>query len=220
MVGSRCFLVLAIIVALQGCSAPVRPAEPDPVSARGFLPRNRLAGGLGAYGYVLFTAAVNEATRGRYALVCDAFLRHLQPLDEYPEIGRESLLVTFWVLHVNTLPRAELLTDCGYLVDAYDYARAEVMATAVGKQASTGPLLVVWHEPFTSRRSQERRALILDLSGFSAEDVDRAFRMWQDGVARDPQAWREGFDLDRIHAAVQRLLQAYGPQIVQIRDGQ
>ncbi len=210
----RYVLLVAGTIGLQGCPPPSRPPAPDPVSARGFLPRDRLAPRLGAYGFVVLTAGPSDASRGRYLRVCDAYLRHLQPLDRYPETALETVMVTFWVLRVNALPDAELLTDCRFLLDAYDYERAEVLAAATGVLESPGPLLIASNEPFDRRRTHDRSVVILDLTDVSDEDLERTFQVWQVRVAGDARAWSGGFNLVRLRAALQDLIDTYGSQIL------
>jgi hypothetical protein len=122
-------------------------------------------------------------------------------------------MATFWPLRV-----AESTTvdswPCPKLLDNYDYRRAAEIATVIHKQAASGPLLAAWKKPFEESGSSE--ALVLDLSDFADEDLDRAFGIWRDRITRDPAFWRDGFNIVLCREALRSLLQKYGNTILAV----
>ena len=61
--------------------------------------------------------------------------------------------------------------------------------------------------------------LVLDLSDFSEDDLDRAFGIWKDRISRDPQAWKNGFNLLLIREAFRNFINKYGDQVIATAKG-
>jgi hypothetical protein len=206
---SSLLFVYTLAVILAGCGTkemaptPVRDVllsgEPAPV-------------GYGAYGYLVFTKRPSENDMERYAAVCLAYIRNLEPLSRYSPDVSPSLMPTYWLV-AGEADFDERSPDCRMWVDSYDYPRAKVMASAVSALDSDGPLLVAWSKPFEIVAPGER-ALILDLSDFSNEDLDRAFGIWMDRITRDPAVWHAGFNLVLAKEAFRNFLEQYGDHIV------
>jgi hypothetical protein len=197
----------AAFVALPfvGCLQPVR----------GILPENQLApAGFGAYGYLVFTHAPSDHENPRYLKVCDAYIREFQPLGEFPNLPKSSLMVTFWPVD-SKFPWKTNQPACRDLIQHYGKNLAAELTTDAGQSASAGPLLIAW----TSNRGHldsSVRPLVLDLSDFSDDDIDRAFRVWKSEVSNDPGFWRGGFKVDRFREAFRNLISQYGEQILAV----
>jgi hypothetical protein len=167
--------------------------------------------GYGAYGYLLFNAQPSQADIVRYMLVCDSFRRDLvETWGKSPEERRKQM-ATFWPLETQRVIGVDY--SCQTLIEKYDYRRAAEIATAVGKQGSRGPVLTAWTKPFEENDSE---ALVLDLSDFSNEDLDRAFAIWRERITTNPEAWQDRLNLVVFREAFRNLLQTYGEQILGI----
>ena len=180
------------------------------IPARGFIYRGeKPQPGLGAYGYVVFPSAPDATHRPRFERVCESFLRTLPDQHEYEGRDKASLMVTHWMLtrHVDS-------QVCSALVDSYDYAEGNVVASAIGAQSRPGPFLVAWRQPFGEQSGAE--GLLFDLSDFSDDDLDRAFGIWKEQISKDPSMWQNGFQLVKIREICRNLLIRYGDQVLAI----
>jgi hypothetical protein len=185
------------------------------VPARDFLVRGVTPPpGFGAYGYLIFTARPGAVSQTRYLAICDAFLRSLEPVARYADVDRALLMPTYWLLERGTFTTRDL-GDCARLIEVYDYAGAKPMAAALGKLASAGPILVAWKAPYPKGRDLGDE-LVLDLSSFADEDLDRALGIWMERIARDPNVWNTGFNWARVTEAFRNFIQKYGGEIVRV----
>lgn len=168
--------------------------------------------GYGAYGYLVFTKRPSAQTMSHYLTICQAFVGNLESVSAYHDFDRASLMPTYW-LAVTDAAIDDEVPDCNEWIENYDYARAKVLAVAISALDSDGPLLVAWSTPF-ERVVDGEEALVFDLSGFADEDLDRAFGIWMDRIARDPEVWHDGFELVRAREAVRSFLERYGDHVV------
>jgi hypothetical protein len=120
-------------------------------------------------------------------------------------------MVTYWLLE-----KRPDSTDCPQLVSNYDYATASSIATKAGKLSVGGPVLVAWRTPFVANQPATSDGLILDMSDFSDEDLDRAFGIWKDRITRDPALWNDGFNVVKAREAFRNLISKYGDGILAI----
>ncbi len=169
--------------------------------------------GFGAYGYLIFTKHPMEDNFSRYIAVCSAFNRNLEPVSDYPQSSWPQIMPTYWLAKKregidNRYP------DCLQWVESYDYSRAKTIASAAKVLSSKGPILVAWNQPFEKTRNDDT-ALILDLSDFSDDDLDRAFGIWMDRITRDPEIWHDGFNIVLAKEAFRSFLEKYGDDIIE-----
>jgi hypothetical protein len=167
--------------------------------------------GFGAYGYLVFAAQPGEKDMPRYQHVCDAFQRGLVEAHGNSPETRASQMATFWPLKL-PLSTGEKDLSCEMLVKNYDYWRVSGIATAVKKQGVSGPVLVAWTQPFQETNSSD--ALVLDMSDFADEDLDRAFAIWRERITTNPSAWQNGFKIVLFREAFRSLLQKYGETVL------
>jgi hypothetical protein len=200
-------LLMVLIALLVGSCARI------PV--RGYLYAGETASqGFGAYGYLLFTKEPNDETRARYELICDSYLRNFEPRSAYGGKKPGSLMITYWMLTTTHAETSDAESDCKQLLGKYDYARAYEMVSAISKLTSPGPVLVAWEQPYASDTTLKEDALILDMSDFSNEDLDRAFGIWKDRITKDPSVWKKGFNVVLVREAFRNLIEKYGDKIV------
>ena len=122
-------------------------------------------------------------------------------------------MATFWPVKI---PRSMEVNSwpCQKLIENDDYRKGAEIATVIHKQAASGPILAAWKKPFEENGSSE--ALVLDLSDFADEDLNRAFGIWRDRITRDPAFWRDGFNVVLCREALRSLLQKYGDTILAV----
>ena len=204
----RILLPLLAVLFLTCCGTPLQTRKP----VRGFLYRGEHPqAGLGAYGYLVFTAKPDAGRQTRYQRTCDSFMRSFPSIDEYRGKDPASLMITYWLLD-QRIPED---SECARLVEDFDYATSNEIASEIKKLSSPGPILVAWQTPFDSGAAKSD-ALVLDLSDFSEDDLDRAIGIWKERVVKDPSVWNKGFNLVKTKEAFRNLLQRYGDQILSI----
>lgn len=169
--------------------------------------------GFGAYGYLVFTVQPSENDAPRYQHVCDAFQRGLVEVHGNSPQDRSSQMATFWPLKLPSSTGDQDLS-CQTLVKNYDYWRVSGIATAVRKQGVRGPVLVAWTKPFQEVNASD--ALVLDLSDFADEDLDRAIAIWRERITTNPSAWRNGFNMVLCREAFRNLIQKYGETVLAV----
>ncbi len=205
-------IVYWAVLGLVGCGTPPNPVPP-PTPVRDVLFSNETPRvGYGAYGYLVFTKRPSKNEMQRYLKTCEAFIRNLEPVSKYTHTASTSLMVTYWLMEEHN-PLIKRSPQCELSVVLYDYARAKVITSAVSALNSKDPLLGAWNKPFEDVTEGEK-ALIPDLSDFSSEDLDRAFGIWMDRIARDLTVWHAGFDLVLAKEAFRNFLEKYGDNIL------
>lgn len=165
----------------------------------------------GAYGYVVFTSATpgvadtlvagRREKRARHLATCAAY-GDLPAAGGFGKADSLNLMVTFWPV-VRAVPADS--AACSALLLSYDQPLATRILAVVGHRGAKGPLLVAFARPFGGTLSG-RGALVYDLSHFPDADLDRAFRVWGDEIARRPERWNDGFKVARIREAIRNAL--------------
>ena len=205
-------LLLGLMAALGACVTVNTYYEIPP---RDFLVRGESPpAGFGAYAYLVFTGRPAAHSQRRYLAVCAAYLRNLDPIARHSRTDQSQLMPTYWLLDRNT-PSWRDPRDCPRLLEGYDYARAKPMATALGKMASPGPILVAWKAPYP-RGTELGDELVLDLSTVGDDELGRALEIWMDRITKDPRVWDTSFDRVRIAEAFRDFIQEYGGDIVRV----
>lgn len=203
--------LILIILLIYSCGTPNIPV-------RDFLESgNDPREGYGAYGYIVFTHRPNESEKERYLKVCESFLNEIQDINEYPDYNQKNLMVTFW-LHDHLLNAKNGFSDCQKLIEHYDYPRAQIITASIDKENAAGPILVAWTSPSLLNNTSTSR-LILDMTNFSNDDIQRAFRIWKDRISRKPELWNNGFVVQTIVEEFRSLINKYGQTIVDIFNG-
>ena len=88
------------------------------------------------------------------------------------------------------------------------------MVSFLNKLDISGPILVAWRDPYP-QGPMTGEALVLDLSRFADEEIDRAFGIWRDRITRDPDIWTDGWKVVLVREAFRSLIQSYGEDVVQ-----
>lgn len=205
---------LAVLAALTTALALTNCAAPG-VPARDFLIRGEHPEGFGAYGYLVLVGEPGMTSRERYLAICDTYIRSFEAVQEFETVDRGRLMPTFWLLR-DTLGVST--PQCDLLVSEYDYALATRIAGAVDRLASLGPLLVAWRDPFSDTPDSSNTALVFDMADFAESDFERAFAIWRDRIAREPDTWHEGWERVLIREALRNYAEKYGEHILDFID--
>ena len=214
-IGCLIAIIVAVlaIVALLTTQMRYTQSVPMGVAVRAYLFVDEPAPpGYGAYGYLLFNAQPSPNELKRYQEVCESYKRSLvKSFGVRPE-DRAWEMATFWPLQRKRGNVADY--SCYTMIEQYDYRRAAQISTALHKQGARGPVLTAWTKPFEENDSAD--ALVLDLSDFSEQDLDRAFAIWRERITTNPDAWQNGLNLIVFREAFRDLLQTYGETILAI----
>jgi hypothetical protein len=203
---SKLLIILGLIY-LWGC------AKYSPTPTRDILVSNQIAeDGYGAYGYLVFTKRPSDSIYSRYYAICDAYLNNLEPNEKYRDFEKSYLMPTYWLV-TDTVNFNKNSRACSNWIDNYDYARAKILASLVKKLDVEGPLFIAWSKPYENADEGEE-ALVLDLSNFADEDLNRAFGIWMNQITKDPNIWNDGFNLILVRENFRNFLEKYGGSIV------
>jgi hypothetical protein len=138
----------------------------------------------GAVGYVLLTHRYSDgSSQKRYLAACHSFIAAMEPVSAYSNFDPSLLMPTFWLLTAEPNQKS-----CDIWVKQYDFARAVPLLSLVEKMGFNGPVLVAWDTSPENGRVPTHE-LLLDLSNFSDEDMQRAFGIWIQQLAQDPRNW-------------------------------
>lgn len=216
---SICLFATSIVMigVLAGCiggGSGISSSSPR-IAVRDFLGSHQSPKtGYGAYGYVLLTRRPDSLNYGRYRQICQSFINGFVSVNEFPSYDQRALMVTYWPIDSIYKPRAQSL-HCDSLLAHYDYARAATILAGVQKQGADGPFLVAFTTSYRSGMPVSE-ALVLDMTNFAGEDIDRAYGIWKDRITRDPQEWNDGFSLVKFVNEFRSLINKYGEQILAI----
>lgn len=184
------------------------------VATRSILqPGIKISDNCGAYGYLLFAKKPSEAEKKRYLKICDAFLRVFVPTSDALALGIDTnfIMPTFFPI-ITKCPKKEALKS-QFLLDNYDYTYSQIVLSNIKKPGKEGPYLVAFQKPFVPGKVNKGEMLYLNLYDFSDEDIDRAFGVWKDMIANDPNTWKDGFNKTLILEAFRNFLNRYGQEI-------
>lgn len=220
-----CLVVLLLVGFTACCTSPEEMQKPQekkapigtkemqeaPTPVRDVLFSDQEApSGFGAYGYLIFTKRPTDDNLSRYWAICSAFNRNLESVSDYPPSSWPQIMPTYWLAKNH---KGIDNSNCWQLIEFYDYSRAKTIASSAKVLSSKGPILVAWSQPF-EKASNDEIALVLDLSDFSDNDLDRAFGIWMDRITRDPEIWHAGFNIVLAKEAFRSFLERYGDNII------
>lgn len=167
---------------------------------------------LGAYGYLLLTSKPSDEDSVRYKTICEVFNRTVRTVADFEEYAPSQLMVSYWPLLEQPVSYL-ILEDCNWLIQNYDYAKAEVVLSSIAKTHVEGPILVAWEKPF-SPDSLGENYLLLDLSRFNTQDLERGIRIWKSQIIKGPEDWNDGLLYLRIKEEFRNFLERYGDSIL------
>lgn len=206
------------------------PEIMDYFAVRSFLlPNDDINYDFGAFGYLIMRGGDDERNR----LICEAFMEEIRSIYSAVYLMRvkqspKSLMPTYWLL----LQKAERYeeeiecsTDCDQncplYLEYYDYDRADEMAQKLELfDYGSGPVLVAFKMPYKwyaeYKEIKPEEYLKFDMSDFSNEDVKRAIWSWRKLIAKNPEMWNNGFQIEKIRHACRNFLNKYGSQILAV----
>jgi hypothetical protein len=174
--------------------------------------------GYGAYAYVLIPSGYSTTSGPKYDRMlhtANAFLDNfLLPSNFNSTKNKGDIMVTHWILKSGK-PVKESGID---LLAQYDYQAALSMLTAIKMSGKQGPVLVAWKKPYERLDKNElKQCLIFDLSRFSNEDIDRAFKLWRDMLSEDVDDWNKSKNkLVKFKEEVRNMFQQYGQTLIDL----
>ena len=174
--------------------------------------------GYGAYAYVLLPSGYSVTSGPKYERMlhtANAFLDNfLLPVNFYSTKNKGDVMVTHWILKTG-IPVNESGTE---LLANYDYQAALSMLTAIKMAGKQGPVLVAWKKPYERLDKTElKQCLIFNLSRFSNEDIDRAFKLWRDMLSEDVKDWNKSKNkLVKFKEEVRNMFQQYGQTLIDL----
>jgi hypothetical protein len=199
-------LIAASVIFIALACTPAR-------STRGYVYQNqKIEKGYGAYAYVLVSSKSVTSSGPKYARLlqtANSFIENFPPSAKRLSTDeKNSLMVTHWLLENKKLPDESAAS----LVANYDYGRSLEMLTAIKMAHKEGPVLVAWQKPFEDLSNAEiKKSLVFDMSRFSDEDIDRAFRLWRKMLSEDVDDWNKpGNKLIKFREEVRNGFQQYG----------
>jgi hypothetical protein len=215
-------LALSNLEQIQSGSAGDPTTKSNPIEARRVISGSTQhdAQGFDVYGVVAFPEAPTSATYPRYAMICEAFMQGLSPVDD-AATGASNIALTVWPVIQDTTDESigfRLQEACDNATNLYDasYSR-EVISSAnrSGQSVSgKGPFLIAW-SPGGRLPSGAPNLAFLDMSWIEEPDDAAAYmREWRRLVVTSPARWGDVWNSgrfkqfgDRFYAYVGRFLE-------------
>ncbi|UFS63229.1 hypothetical protein LOH54_03660 [Sulfurimonas sp. HSL-3221] len=204
-------VLVSSVLIFAGCSgsSPVpvdaptgAAAENEPIATRSFLIHGKKPDpSYRVHGFVIFTSRPTSGQYARYMKTCEAYIATLDPTESHSS-DEYDLLPTYWPV------TDELYSeDCVDMINYYDYPRASEIVARLHAELGTGigPYLVA---------SGEGELMVLDMSTFSEDDIQRAMRIWEKEICVDPKNWEPRLSIIKFREAFRSMLQAYGDSIL------
>jgi hypothetical protein len=147
--------------------------------------------GFGLYSYVLFTRRPTDNERRRYVALVYAITRNVERVGDMIAVGVDRAEINVIHFPVARAPRrgATPMEAAVWIVDNYDYARAEAIRKHCRYARGSGPFLIASLSPL-SRAQPRHQPLIHDL----ANAADDTLELWADQFVETsciPQTWNE-----------------------------
>ncbi len=192
---------------LSSLASP-QPLPELPLTTRSFLLASEKADTSAlAWSFVLLPwHAVGKEGEARHLAGCKALRTALEQAEATATEASSPLMPVYW-----PLARDTDLADCAQLVENHDYVRARKLLPRPHSD-QPGPLLAAWIR-------EGNRLLVLDISRWSPQDIERALQFWTAELAMEPQYWNaQGIALDRVHTALAPQLKRNGNQSLRLLD--
>jgi len=181
-------LLAAAIVSLSGCeSLQISNQNPPPSpmiapaatayeisTVRSFAAPSTLLTPLPS-AFVLMRSSNDNNKLEQYNLLCEAYKASFSTSKDSFVLNSKTdlnLVSTRWLAKVDS-PERE---SCKYLVDIYDYERAESLIQNINLGSAQGPFLVAFVP--SSISSPDSATLVFDLSLVRADQLSQAFNDW------------------------------------------
>lgn len=224
--------IISLSLFLEGCCATVQSrkvlGQPESykrkadahahVVARDYL--NELTkpnSQYGAYGYILLTKPYpnDSVDYKRMKLIAEMFKTVYESSQSYLRIDVKpaDMMIMYWLLKGDRPVREDISVD--QMIENYDYAKAQLILTRLGKAGEKGPVFVAWNKPYSLGNNGEE-ALVFDITGFDEDDIIRAFSTWNERVSNDPSSWKNGFKMEQLRSAFRNFLNAHSECLLKI----
>jgi hypothetical protein len=131
----------------------------------------REAPGYGLYSYLLLAAPPTDLSRPRYAAAVAYFLTQIPDIQSFSNDRTPSQLNISYLL---LTAEAASPMSVDWVLDHYDYARSQVLLSAIQGSHPQGPYVVSTAGPLSGRTSIDKNCLYQDLSSVP----DRIIPLW------------------------------------------
>ena len=226
------------VVILAGCaayaSAPaLSPASPQVRASRLFAgPGQYPPDDFAAYGILAFQSEATPQSARRYMAICEGFLAGLPAAAELTDRGvpLAQQMATVWPLDDATLANylngidtgSAPLEPCRDIVASIHlFTSREAIANAMRASDNesfegSGPYLIAW-SPSTTFGRRDVPVLVWDLSDVTTSQLATdLFVDWANEIVRNPDLWRDGWDLERLRRTLRWWADKYGPGILRV----
>lgn len=204
-------LLILLGVLLPNCgggkqSQQVKFRELGVTPARSFLYADQKPGAdYPVAGFLLFTHRPDTSELKRYKKIYDSFVNNFELTSQFEKDEQKKLAVTYWLLK-------ERKKDD--FIQNYDYARSQVICSKYGFLSENGPVLLAYNN-YTNAESKDS-VLILKLSDFADEDLNRAFGIWKERIVLNPETWNDGFSMTKVLNEFRNIIENYGTKVVAV----
>ena len=167
--------------------------------------------GYGAYGYIIFTHEPIDNEIIRYKSVFVTFVSYFRPVKvKSPNL---SYMPTYWLAKTR-IPDKFCKDNAEKWVENYDYDYASDIAATAGIIGGKGPILVAWKEPYNKDHRPISKALILDLSRISDNNIGSGYDIWKKQI--NPDIWARGLTLAQIRLEIKNFIETKGDDMMKI----
>jgi hypothetical protein len=220
-------------------TAEVPPPEPTPASPQApvstppptvVVTASRLFAGPGqyppeefaAYGILAFRSRATSQDRDRHLIICEAYIAGLPHASEL-RVEPAEQMVTIWPAdsdedadELNRMARTDV---CGAAIDNYGLTASlqaikEAEATKQADLSGIGPFLLAW-SPSSEKGNKDALVLVMNLSGVTTYgQAQQILAEWSRDIERNPELWRDGWDIEKVRLEIRLWVDRYGPQIL------
>lgn len=140
------------------------------------------ASGYGLYSYLLFASPPNDFMRPRYAEAIRFFLSQIPSIQSFSSVRKQSQL------NVGYLPltaESPLPMTVDWVLENYDYARAQVLLSALDGSHPDGPYIISTDRPLSDLALLKTDYLYQDLSSVPARMIPLWLREFTEQAAQE-----------------------------------
>lgn len=174
-----------------------------------------------AYGIVAFKTRPTPADRGRYDMICDAYVSSL-PFYKDVKVLPKVQMVTVWPIESNSLAdriNGEVRDKvCADAVPHYGLATALEAIDAAKKNGAAldgqGPFLLAW-SPGSAKGEPDALVLVADMSDVvNNEQSKQIFAQWALDIQNDPSLWDPTWNMGKLTLRIRLWADKWGTRIL------
>jgi hypothetical protein len=181
-------------------------------------------GEFAAYGILAFRSRATSQDRDRHVIICEAYIAGLPHVSEL-SVEPMKQMVTVWPTdsdeNADKLNRMARTDVCHSAIDNYGLAASlqaikEAVATEKAELSGIGPFLLAW-SPSSEKGNKDALVLVMNLSGVTTYgQAQQILAEWSRDIERNPELWRDGWDIEKLRLEIRLWVDRYGPQILML----